>query len=344
MEFDDDLSNDIAAAISASTEPPAVKPGDAPPAEADSTPPPVEKASAGERARDEQGRFAPSKETAKPAAPDEKTMANPETGEAQPKVSQLNPPANWKGNAKLAWQNLAPEVQQAINEEYGGFTKAESELKEFREAVGERAQTLAAQYGTTANGLKAILAGADMLNRDPVGFVRWLVKERGLNLATISGQGEPPNGQQPQGEPSNPLEAEVRQLRSQLQNLVQQQTQAAQTPIHAEINRFAADPAHPYYKDVEQHMIALIPTIQGSPSERLQKAYEMATWANPDIRASLQQAERQKEIAANAAKVAAAKSAQVSISGSPRGAKAPDDDPDTDLEGLIRRNVERAFA
>lgn len=344
MDFeDDDISKDISDAMDTHASPaePAKAP-DAPVAE-----PTAAKPADGERARDDSGKFV--KQDAPPAAPDKQELASAKTAtDAQQPVAQpidanttaIPPPDNWKGDGKVAWASLPKPVQQAIAEDYASASKTQGELGRIRSAIGEdRAQFLAANYGSVEQGLQNVLSGMEFANKNPTGFILWLAQRTGTDLSQLvqgAGQGGTPVADAP-----HPLMSEVAQLRNQVQQFVQQQTQSQQSVLQSEISRFSADPAHPYFNDVRSEMAALM--NQGS-AKTLGEAYEMAVWAKPNIRTSLLEAERKKAFEANAAKVAQATNAAVSITGTPAGGRPPPEESETDLESTIRKNVERAFA
>lgn len=341
MDFEDD---DISKAISEAIDTHGVPSTEPPTAAETPAPAPAAKAPDGERARDETGKF--TKQDAPPAAEDKKELAAPATGTAaqqpaaQPVADTTIPaPTNWKGNGKIAWGALSKDVQQALVEDYANVTKTQDELGTLKSAIGEeRSQFLAANYGSVAQGIQNVLAGMEFANKNPTGFILWLAQRTGTDLSQlVQGAGQ---GTQPAGA-SDPLMSEVAQLRNQVQQFAQQQNQSQQSIVQSEISRFASDPAHPYFNDVRPEMAALM--NQGS-AKTLGEAYEMAVWAKPNIRTGLLEAERKKAFEANAAKVAQATNAQVSITGSPAGAKPPDDESDQDLEATLRKNVERAFA
>lgn len=338
MEFEDDLSNDIAAAIdkadaAASAPPASDKPGDALPPSAAVVPSaaPVE----GERARDDAGRFA-AKPAETPVAVAPVAVA-PVAAAAAASV-EVPAPAHWKGGGKVAWGTLPAEVRQHISDDYAQVTTTQAELTRLKTAIGpERAQVLAANYGSVEQGLQNILAGSDFANKNPQGFILWLAQRAGVDLTQLAGQGPGDGSAAP--EATNPLVQEVTQLRRDLQELRQSQTQA---PIQSQINAMAGDAAnYPYFNDVRPTMAAI---IQTGAAKTLAEAYEQAVWARPDIRTSLIEMERKKSADAESAKVAKAQQAAVSITGSPRGAKALDEHLDEDLEATVRRNVDRVLA
>lgn len=343
----DDILKDVTAAVDASesssagtTEPPAVKSGVAPPSEAEADPP--SSASEGERTRDEQGRFV-GKETAKPEVPVDKIKADPETGKAQPQASQpekqIDAPAHWKGDGKINWAKVHPAVRQAIADDHANFAKTQGELQQLRSAIGDdRAQVLAANYGSVGQGLQNLFALSDFATKNPAGFVQWFCQQRGIDLNQQPGQGA---GQGQPTDASNPMEKVVNELRTEIAQLKGNRTQAEQTQAQSEIERFAKDPANPYFNDVRMDMAAL---VKAGAAQGLKDAYDKACWARPEIRTALLKTEREKEAAAEAAKVASAKAAAVSITGSPMGGKVPSEEPNETVEDTVRRHVNRLHA
>lgn len=352
MEFDDedDISKAISGAIEthgmpgeAPSEPVADKTTDAPEAKA-----PAAKPADDGRARDETGKFV--KQEAPPVAEDKQKSAAPETGTAAqpqaasvPAVAAIPAPTNWKGAGKIEWANLPKDIQQQISEDYANVSKTQAELQQFKSAIDDgRAQVLAANYGSVSQGLQNLFALSDFASKNPTGFTLWFAQQRGIDLTQLvqgAGQGQQ---QQGQADASHPLMARISQLETQLQQFSQQQTQSQSSVLQSEIDRFASDPAHPYFNDVRPEMAALM--NQGS-AKTLGEAYEMAVWAKPNIRNSLLETERKKAFEANAAKVVQASNAAVSITGSPTGGKTPPaDEPETDLENLVRRNYDRVIA
>lgn len=349
MDFeDDDLSKAISESIDthglpgeAPSAPVADKTAGAPEAAA-----PAAKSADEGRARDETGKFV--KQEAPPAAEDKTKLAAPETGtaaqpQAAPSIAEIAAPTNWKGAGKIAWAALSKDVQQQISEDYAGHTKTRAELQQFKSAIGDdRAQLLAANYGSVSQGLQNLFALSDFASKNPTGFSLWFAQQRGIDLTQLvqgAGQGQQ---QQGQADASHPMMARISQLETQLQQFTQQQNQSHTSVLQSEIERFAADPSHPYFNDVRPAMAAL---MNSGEAKTLSEAYDAAVWAKPNIRTSLLEAERKKAFEANAAKVVQASNAAVSITGSPTGGKTPPaDEPETDLEATIRKNVERAFA
>lgn len=367
MNFEDDLSKDIASAMAevSKTESPVTPPaGDgAPPAAKDSVSPSVPDAptSAGERARDETGKFAKTDEKKPALANDPAVMVQQSAQQAQPaavavavtdaaKPSAIAPPGHWKGHAKVEWGRLPQTVQKEIVEDYSRISNVEGELGRFKAAIGDRAQVLAATYGSVESGLQNLFALSDFATKNAAGFIQWFAQQRGIDLSQfVQGQGQ--GSQSAAG--SDPMQQEFATLRGQLQQqsqLVQQLQQHVQqaqiAPLQAEVQSFQNDPAHPYFNDVRQHMKALIESgsVQGQGRQLLENSYNQAIWAREDIRQRLLEDERKKFADENAAKVAQAKQAASSITGSPAGSKATIDEPDEDLDATIRRAIRRSAA
>lgn len=340
-DIEDDLSATIAAAMDST---PAAD--TASPAVDDTASQPTTAADDAQRARDEQGRFKAKDEPdtalkpeVKPAAVIDPAAAAPIIDSSKPATTPVIAPTNWNGAGKIDFARLPAPVQKQIAEDYSRINQTQAQLDSLNAAIGpQRAQALAATYGSVEGALKSLLAMSDMASQDAGGFVRWFAQQRGIDLSQLIGQGRQP-GEEP-AQP-HPLEQKISQLETQLQSFVQQQQQGSQANLRAEMDQFAADPAHPYFNDVRPDMAAL---IGANRAKNLQEAYDMAVWARPDIRTSLIAQERQKLADEDAARVRQAQNASVSISGSPQGSKVALDEPDDDLEGTIRKQVARAFS
>lgn len=345
----DDLGADIEAAIASASG--AASPEAAPspaPAVAEAPAPDVaapevaaEAPKGDDRPRGPDGKFAPKAEATKvegpaiPAQPQAPAPAQPETKQAIPA------PQNWKGAGKVQWDKLPPAIRQEIAEDYSRLNQTSAQLEKLNSAIGpERAQVLAATYGSVEQGLQNLFAISDMATKNPAGFVLWFAQQRGVNLAEMVGQ-HGAQGQQPMQQAPDPIQQELAQLRQMVQGFAQQQQQSALNPVIAEINRFASDPAHPYWNDVEPQVVALLKSDRvpgNSPSERLQNAYEMAIWAHPEIRSTLIADQVNARTQQQAQTVSQALNASVSVSGSPAGARvAQQAEPVETLEETIRR-------
>jgi hypothetical protein len=335
------LRDTIAAAVAKQREP----------AKADVTEPEVkpEPKAEGDRSRDEKGRFAakaddseqPKAEAPKPEAKD----AAPETGEAPKPDAQaaLRPPTSWSPTAKVAFDKLPAEVQQAVakreQEVNNGFAKL-AEYKPLDQYV-----QMARESGTTLDqALNRYIAAERELQRDFVNGTVQLARQQGINpvqlaqaiLARHGVSGQTDGGQQqgyqtPQVDLS-PIQNEL----SALKSYIEEQQQAG---VQSEISRFASDPKNVFFENVKADMGRLIDSGQ---AETLDDAYDKACWANKEIRALLI---KQQQVATPSAKaddaVQRAKAADKATGGAPSAGfkEAPAVKPGASIRDTIRAAV-----
>lgn len=124
----------------------------------------------GDRARGPDGKFIP-KSAVEPTAPATSTpdLAEPTAVAAAPSTAQpANPPVSWSAEAKAAFVQLSPAVQQAVlkreKEVSDGFAQKSAELKEYeplKSVIGPRQHALSAAYGSVANGIQTLFALSD---------------------------------------------------------------------------------------------------------------------------------------------------------------------------------------
>lgn len=273
-----------------------------------------------------------------------------------------NPPGGWSVKSKAEWDKIPEHIRADIlkreKEVNDGFAQYEGmrELRPYHEQARSQGQSL-----------KQILDGflgleAQLRQNPEQGFLT-IASRLGIQpqrlaqafagYAPSTGQYQPQQdgGYQPQPSSDygyvdqrlNPLANEVNQLKS----LFQQQREAE---VNAVIQRFAADPAHRFYQNVEEQMTQILATRprSGDHWADLKKAYDDAVWLNPEIRESLlnERSAKAEEARKQQEKEAAEKARQASrsITGSPAaGAKTDPDDSDDSIEADVRRAV-RAHA
>lgn len=101
-----------------------------------------------------------------------------------------------------------------------------------------------------------------------------LAKQYGVELDGSSNQ------EQQQVDPAiRAMQDELHVLRQAINSGNQQQIDAERTRIQSEVNAFAADPAHPYFDEVSDEIVALLKS-----GATLKDAYDKAVWANPVTR------------------------------------------------------------
>lgn len=303
----------------------------------------------GERARDETGKFKAKDAIEAPKADAAVTTEAPKPADVAAQkaetVPDIAPPLNWKGAGKVDWKRLPKAIQQEITQDYTRSTETQAKLQKLETVIGgERGQQLSATYGSVEQGLQNLFAISDMATKNPQGFLLWFAQQRGVNLAQMVGQAsQQQEGQQQQPNPAqqaDPIAQRLSQLETMIQGFAQQTQQASQAPVLSEIDRFASDPAHPYWNDVQDDIKALLQggRVQGSsPTEKLQNAYDMAVWAHPEIRKTLIESQQKNFVSQQAEVAKQALNASSSISGSPAGAKIANQEPDETLEQTIIR-------
>jgi hypothetical protein len=251
------------------------------------------------KARDEKGRFSKGQEektetaeAPKQAADEQKEIKLPDE---QPKDKGLTPPVHWKGGAKVDWNRLPRNVQQAILDDHA---PAQNNKYESLERVLEPArQSLSMRYGSVENGLQTLLAYQSAMDKDPAGTIAYIAKERGIDLSQFGGQ---------QAEPDQYVK-QIQDLQRQIADLKSTQETSVKSQYQSQIDAFASDPRYPYFNDVRPMMGQFIGT---GAAKTLEEAYDMAVYAVPSIRAELTKAQQEKAASENLKKVEAAKAAQ----------------------------------
>lgn len=302
-------------------------------------PEPVEAPEAGspqERARDDHGRFVKS---------DEPVIVQPQTPTLEapePIQPQLSPPASWKAAAKAKFATLDPEVQAEVlrREEEMNQGLAQSQTKAER---ANRLETVLAPHkdrlalsGVDEYQYLGALMKADEMLRGPQAM------EGLAQVARMYGLQLPGPQQDAMGYAPAPQDPLIQQLQQQVQQLTTQltgfqtaQEQALESEVAEEINAFKADPAHMYFENVRSDMKAL---IENGRAKTLQDAYDMACWADPDVRKILL-AEQAKPPVVKAP----TRPAGLSITGSPGpGGKTPG--PTANQNATIEDDVQQALA
>lgn len=316
------LRDTIAAAVAKQREPEAPK---------IETPASPEAKSDGERARDESGRFAKSetKPEIKPQAAKPEEAGKVDTGAPDPAKAPdeaLRAPTSWSPTAKAAFNELPAPVKDAIakreQEVNNGFAKL-AEYKPLDQWID-----MAKQSGTDLNTALQNYRGIELkLQQDFVGGIAHIAQRQNvhpvqlaqaiLSRFGVSGQnGEAagqPGYQTPQVDLS-PIQEEIRALRDHI-------NQQEMISINSEIQRFASDAKHPFFENVKADMGRL---MEAGQAESLEDAYDMACWANKEIRALLI---KQQAIPQSAAKaedaVQRARAADKATGGAPAAGFSP---------------------
>lgn len=307
-------------------------------------------------ARDEAGRFAAKEEPADVVVePVAKEEAPAETAEADAPIIPDKfalPPQYAKAGIKAKWSELPPEVRQELHERETDFHKQLTRQDEER-VFGKRVREVVAPYEGFIKSLGA----------EPIQAVDYLIKtdyalrtappeqrrelfikaarDYGINLFEGDGQ-----QQAAQGDPRyDTLQQRLDRLESDRQAAIQQQQLAEQRSIEQQISDFSSRPENVFFDRVQPMMAAL---LESGQADSLEKAYEMAVYADPETRAlqlAAQAEQSQRTILQQkSAEAAKARSASVSVTGAP-GLTAPASSPsnaNATLEDDIRAALQAA--
>lgn len=355
---DVDLRGALSAAFDESAEsgagtPSPVAPQDgegAAPATGQAQPPAPQVVAPSDRPRDESGRFV-AKPAETPHTPNQPEPAKLEGPAAAVSIPPSAPPASWSAAAKAKFATLDPEVQQEVlkreRDVEQGFAQRQTQaerLNRLDAILAPRSERFRLAGLNEVQAIEALFAAQDLLERNPVEALLYLGRQSGVDWRAVFQRlsGAPQTA--PQGGPAySPdvanLQRQVQALTQTFQQREQQQQEAERQGHLSEINSFAADPKNLYFENVREAMAGFLRSGQAAT---LPEAYEMACWANPQVRPLMQQAtaqQQQAEARAQAAqKAAQARQASGSVTGSPipgagSGGPAP----------TLREELARAF-
>ncbi|NBS94014.1 MAG: hypothetical protein EBT27_09860, partial [Betaproteobacteria bacterium] len=319
--------------------------------------------------RDDSGRYAP--KDGKPALKDNApNLAEGQTDDQkpsaegkpeQPKAPAIPAPQSWSADAKAKWAQLPPDVQQIVArrevEAHTAISELGAKAKAYdsvHEVIAPHMDRIRQANEHPATYVRNLFVADQMLERDAVGFIKYIAQQKGIDLASLSDPFAQQDPQTSQWEARNhALQAEIVALKQQLDQIGhkvigrEQAEQQSQLNHYVKmINDFAATKAD-WSEIGAQTMAFSIRQVQADnpdlpPQDVIQQAYDRARWANPATRQKLL-AEQQAEAEAkrlDAAKKAASQARRagaINVNGStmPAAARASLDD---DLRAIWRRN------
>jgi hypothetical protein len=284
-----------------------------------------------DRERDEAGRFA-KKKAEKPAEPDPDATdpGLPPVDPNAPVVVQTKAPASLKPGIKAKWAEIPEDVRQEFirleSTQQKGMQKVAEDAnfgRALRDVVSPHEATFRAMGVNAPQAVDALLrADYKLRTAHPVEKAQYLMQLAKSYGADMSAFQAPVDGQNPQQSPQ--LDPATSAMWSELQALKQasqqQQTERERyeaNKAQSEIEAFANDPANEFFEDVRGDMAIL---INSGRAKTLPEAYEMAKYANPEVRQAVLErefADREAKRRAEQAKaVDAKKAAGVSVRGS----------------------------
>lgn len=246
------------------------------------------------------------------------------------------PPKAWKAEMHPHWDKVPPEVQAYLEQreaevENGFKVKSDSEnYGKSLHAIIQPYQALLDAQGVKDHGqaVRFLLNAHNKLSTgDDVGraqFFAGLAKQYRIDVAKMTEAYNASPGAQ-----ETPEQRALRERMDKLENDRKTETQARYDALKAEADQeiaaFAADPKHPYFKEVASEVALFLQ----DPKITLAEAYERAVWANPVTRAKEEarlkkEAEDKAKADAEAAAKAAEKARGTRVRGEEKHRGSPD--------------------
>lgn len=235
----------------------------------------------------------------------------------QQQPEKVAPPVHWNGAGKIKWEKLPQDIQRQIAQDYQQRQVSDARLQQLDSILSPRKDSLTRMYGSEAAAVHQLFQLSDYAEKNPVEFIKWFAQQRGVNLTNLAPQAqqEPaPEAYQSQDPALQTVVQQVAELTSYLQNMKQTEATQAQQHAASEVEAFISNPANPYANDVRRQMGQLFASGQAST---LQDAYDMACWANPDVRKRLIEAEKEAERSRAANSATVKRQAASSVHGAP---------------------------
>jgi hypothetical protein len=258
------------------------------------------------RARGPDGKFARAQPPAETPQPSQSAGNAAPQQPVQPVA--LPAPTSWKAEEKALWAKVPAEVQQVLHRREQDVHRALTTQDEVR-SLGNQFMATANEYAPIINarGITPVALFRENLgiiaqlnNPDPAvraNMVRQIAASSGVDIRSLMGQ--PPNAQNPQGQPNIPIDQLVqRQVNEAFQARQQQEAQARERAemqaTNSEIESFRSkvdangQPAYPYFDHVTSLMASI---LGGGVASTLEEAYQLAVKAHPETSQLIAQAE-----------------------------------------------------
>ncbi len=220
--------------------------------------------------------------------PDAEILETPEpvVGDAPPEAPVVrSPPKSWAKDKHEVWSKMPPEAQEYYEtrekQMLDGLEmyKGDAGLgRQMREVVTPYQALIAAQGIDAPKAVQTLLNAHYRLSsgspQEKAAYFAQVAQSYGIDLAGI------PQFQQQQIDPNvRAVQQQVQQLQASLLHAQQTRFNEAKTEVEKQVTAFASDPAHLYFDEVADDIVAM---IQAGAS--LQDAYDKAVWANPVTR------------------------------------------------------------
>lgn len=201
-------------------------------------------------------------------------------------------PSSWAKEHHETWSKLDPKAQDYISLREEQMLKGLDQYKndsgfgrQLREITYPYKQLLTSQGVDEPKAVQYLLNAHYRLSTLPenekLSYLSDIAKSYGIDLKAMLAQGAQPGQQQVRVDPIvSSLQDKINKIESSLTQKEHEAQNAVRTKVSGDVEKFATDPAHPYFDEVSDEIVALI--RHGAP---LQDAYEKAVWANPVTRA-----------------------------------------------------------
>lgn len=281
---------------------------------------------AGERARDEQGKFAPKTTAAEPKIVNGKPPEQVTPSIEEPAWNK--PPASWKKEKHQLWSSMTPEQREyAFQREEQMRSGVEPLLPKAQ--LADAISKVAEPYMNTIRGVgldlpqavEGLMRADHQLRTLPhdqkLVYVQNLLRSYGIDISGQMQQAHPafdPNYQH--------LRNEVLSVKGQFTSFIQQQEAAQERAVLTEIQSFAKTAEH-----FEEATPAMIQLLQGGMADSIQEAYDKAIRLDPNLFETVQKAQQATATATTRAAADAAakkaKAAAVSVKSATPGTQKP---------------------
>jgi hypothetical protein len=265
-------------------------------------------------------------QAAKPGAATPQTTATQPPAQGTPSVPKYKAPAGWKLAPKEKWGTLSEDIQAEIDRREREISQALNESAEPRK-FHQRFNEVLAPYQAMLGGADPIKTTQNLFQmaynlqhgapQQKAQLVAHLVKQFGVDIGALDSalSGQPGQAQPAQAQTVDPDEIARRAEERAMQRWQQQQSQQKVEEFGQGKDFF--DPATPSGQRIRARMGALLG--QGVV-QTLDEAYDSACWADPEVRAILQQRADSERAKAEVASTQLARQASTSVKSEPAGA------------------------
>lgn len=259
-------------------------------------------------------------------------------------VEKSQAPQSWGAAVKSKWDALPPEVQAEISKREKDFhqamTRNDGELslgKEMKDVITPYMPIIQAEGGTPAKAVQSLLNTAYQLRTAPPERKAQLIHEIAQTYGVDLGQIQQVQ-QQTQLDPGmQQILSRINGIESKFTEYTTLQERQEHANVMEQISAFSADPSNVYFEQLKPSMAPLLASGQ---AKDLQEAYDMACWANPEIRSILLQKQQAEEAEKRKAEISKKKAAAVSVTGSPSVRTSSSTPNQNSVEDDIRQAME----